>query len=180
MDQLDVGTLGALFLSQSPLVNQTIWLSNNVCVGQKYRKNTVFYPGMVVPLFLVKINLVQPGYWKIPAWHFKYSACGAWLACVLLCSGGRHFGLVLRQLPSVSFCFLGESGHFAGCVILNCCVLTHAVVTQLRMFVSLELFLRSFTKISNSWSMSFSLAIHRLVVLYYGGWNRFPFIKREP
>ena len=28
--------------------------------------------------------------------------------------------------------------------------------------------------------MRFSLAIHRLVVLYYGGWNRFPFIKRKP
>ena len=79
-----------------------------------------------------------------------------------------------------SFCFLGESGHFAGCVILNCCVLTHAVVTQLRMLVSLELFFTQFYKNIKFLILELQSSNSPISSLYYGGWNRFPFIKREP
>ena len=88
-----------LFLSQLSLDNPTVRLANDVCVCQKYRKNMEFYPGTVFPLFLVKVNLTS----NHVTGKFLRDTSKAWLACVtsaLLCYAGRHFALVLRQLPS--------------------------------------------------------------------------------
>ena len=170
----------ALFLSQSPLDNQTIWLSNNFCVCQKYGKNTEFYPGTVVPLFVIKINLVQPGYWKIPAWHFKNSLWLLVSLCVIvLC--GPPFWIGLQTTAFGKFLF--SWWIWTLCRLCNSKLLC---INTCRGYsiANVCFFGTIFTQFSKNikfliWSMRFSLAIHRLVVLYYGGWNRLPFIKRK-
>lgn len=110
-----------LFLSQFPLDNPTARLANDVCVCQKYRKNMEFYPGTVFSLFLVKMNLASnqaTGKFLLRAWLASVTFAS-------LCYAGRHFGLVLRQLPSRGKLLFFSWSIWKLWRLCNSCVLTH-------------------------------------------------------